>query len=100
MGDKKISAGRVNEKASNELGDFLFSLRLPMARLKTGTPPRILKSSIDYSVLKEDLGDIRPSYFSSETTEIYNKQIPCHVTWTNKETHSYIKSSLGKLIKN
>jgi len=96
MGDKKISAGRVNEKASNELGDFLFSLRLPMARLKTGTPPRILKSSIDYSVLKEDLGDIRPSYFSSETSETYNKQIPCHVTWTNKETHSYIKSSLGK----
>ncbi len=96
MGDKKISAGRVNEKASNELGDFLSSLKLPMARLKTGTPPRILKSSIDYSVLKEDLGDVRPSYFSSETSETYNKQIPCHVTWTNKETHSYIKSSLGK----
>ena len=44
------------KKASNELGDFLLSLNLPMARLKTGTPPRILKNTIDYSVLEEDLG--------------------------------------------
>ena len=64
-----------------------------MARLKTGTPPRILKNTIDYSVLEEDLGDSTPSYFSSETSETYNKQVPCHVTWTNVETHSYIKSS-------
>ena len=96
MGNKKVSAGRVNEKASNELGDFLLSLNLPMSRLKTGTPPRILKNTIDYSVLKEDLGDSKPSYFSSETSETYNKQVPCYVTWTNIETHSYIKSSLEK----
>ena len=96
MGDKKISAGRVNEKASNDLGNFLYSLKLPMSRLKTGTPPRILKNTIDYSLLMKDLGDISPSYFSSETFETYNKQIPCHVTWTNKETHAYIRNSLQK----
>ena len=96
MGDKKISAGRVNEKASNDLGNFLYSLKLPMSRLKTGTPPRILKNTIDYSLLMKDLGDISPSYFSSETFETYNKQIPCHVTWTNKETHAYIRNSLEK----
>ncbi len=96
MGDKKISSGRVNEKASNDLGNYLYSLKLPMSRLKTGTPPRILKNSIDYSLLMKDLGDISPSYFSSETFETYNKQIPCHVTWTNKETHAYIKNSLEK----
>ena len=95
MGDKKISAGRVNEKASNDLGNYLYSLKLPMSRLKTGTPPRILKNSIDYSLLMKDL-DISPSYFSSETFETYNKQLPCHVTWTNKETHVYIKNSLEK----
>ena len=96
VGDTKISAGRVNEKASNDLGDYLYSLKLPMSRLKTGTPPRILKNTIDYSLLTEDLGDISPSYFSAETFETYNKQIPCHVTWTNKETHAYIKNSLEK----
>ena len=94
MGNEKTSAGRVNEKASKELGDFLLSLRLPMARLKTGTPPRILKSTIDYEVLEEDLGDASPKYFSSETTKTFNQQVPCHVTWTNKETHSFIKNSL------
>ena len=46
MGNSRFSAGRINEKASNDLGKFLISLKLPMARLKTGTPPRILKKSI------------------------------------------------------
>ena len=65
MGNEKTSAGRVNEKASKELGDFLLSLNLPMARLKTGTPPRILKTTINYEILEEDLGDSSPKYFSS-----------------------------------
>ena len=94
MGNEKTSAGRVNEKASKELGDFLLSLNLPMARLKTGTPPRILKNTIDYEVLEEDLGDAIPKYFSSETKKTLNQQVPCHVTWTNTETHSFIKSSI------
>ncbi len=96
IGNKKISAGRINEKASNDLGNYLLSLKLPMARLKTGTPPRIVKKSIDYKVLQEDYGDIRPDYFSKETLKTFNKQIPCHVTWTNKKTHEYIKASLKK----
>ncbi len=96
MGDTRLSAGRVNEKASNDLGEFLISLKLPMARLKTGTPPRILKESIDYNVLKEDTGDINPEYFSTETLKTYNKQVPCYITWTNPNTHAYIKSSLEK----
>ena len=72
----------------------MLSLSLPMARLKTGTPPRILKSTIDYKVLEEDLGDASPKYFSSETTKTLNQQVPCHVTWTNTKTHSFIKNSL------
>ena len=96
MGEKKISAGRINEKASNDLGDFLISLKLPMARLKTGTPPRILKKSINYDLLSKDFGDKNPDYFSMKTDQTYNSQIPCHVTWTNKSTHRLIKESLEK----
>ncbi len=96
MGEKKISAGRINEKASNDLGDFLISLNLPMARLKTGTPPRILKKSINYNLLNKDFGDKNPDYFSMKTDQTYNNQIPCHVTWTNKSTHRLIKESLEK----
>ena len=70
----------------------MLSLNLPMARLKTGTPPRILKSSIDYSLLNPDFGDTKPDYFSSETFKTYNKQVPCHVTWTNKKHMSTSKT--------
>ena len=96
MGNERISAGRINEKASNDLGKFLNSLKLPMSRLKTGTPPRLSKKSINFDILKEDLADTSPEYFSSETIKTYNEQVPCYVTWTNKKTHKYIKNSLEK----
>ncbi|MDC3024435.1 tRNA uridine-5-carboxymethylaminomethyl(34) synthesis enzyme MnmG [Alphaproteobacteria bacterium] len=95
MGKSKVSAGRVNEKASNDLGNFLKSLNLPINRLKTGTPPRILKNSINYLVLNPDFGDTEPDYFSSETFKTYNKQVPCYVAWTNGKTHEHIKNSLS-----
>ena len=64
IGNKKISAGRVNEKASVGLGLFLRSLNLPMERLKTGTPPRLKKNSISFDFLERDEGDILPEFFS------------------------------------
>ena len=96
IGDKKQSSGRLNEKASTKLGDYLKGLSLPMARLKTGTPPRLLKSTINYNVLEEDFGDNVPDFFSSTTSSTNNKQVSCHVTWTNKETHEIIKESISK----
>jgi tRNA uridine 5-carboxymethylaminomethyl modification enzyme len=96
IGDKKQSSGRLNEKSSTKLGDYLKGLSLPMARLKTGTPPRLLKSTINYNVLEEDCGDNRPDFFSSTTSSTNNKQVSCHVTWTNKETHETIKESISK----
>jgi len=96
IGDKKQSSGRLNEKSSTKLGDYLKGLSLPMARLKTGTPPRLLKSTINYNVLEEDCGDNRPDFFSSTTSSTNNKQVSCHVTWTNKETHEIIKESISK----
>ena len=75
MGGKRLSAGRINEKASNELGRFLSSLNLPLARLKTGTPPRIKKESINFDILQQDFGDKKPEFFSIETQKVKNRQV-------------------------
>ena len=96
IGNKKLSSGWLNEKSSTELGNYLKGLSLPMTRLKTGTPPRLLKSTINYNVLEEDCGDNNPDFFSSTTNSTYNKQVSCYVTWTNKETHEIIKKSISK----
>ena len=94
LGNKRTPAGRLNESPSNRLGESLKSLGLPMARLKTGTPPRILKDSIDFSILEKDKGDESPEFFSIETNKIYSKQLPCYTTWTNQVTHDLIKKSI------
>ena len=96
IGNKKISAGRINEKSSVGLGVFLKSLNLPMERLKTGTPPRIIKSSINFDCLERDDGDIDPEFFSIDSSKVYNKQLPCHMAWTNEETHKIINKSLNE----
>ncbi len=96
IGNKKISSGRINEKASVGLGEFLKSLKLPMARLKTGTPPRLKKNSISFDFLEKDDGDTVPEFFSIDSIKVYNKQLPCHIAWTNMETHKIIKKSLSK----
>ena len=96
IGNKKISAGRINESSSVGLGAFLKSLSLPMARLKTGTPPRLKKNSIRFDFLERDDGDTVPEFFSIDTIKAYNKQLPCHMAWTNLETHKIIKKSLSK----
>ena len=96
IGNKKISAGRINEKASVGLGMFLKSLSFPMARLKTGTPPRLEKNTINFDFLERDDGDVVPEFFSTDTKRVYNKQLPCHVVWTNRKTHQIINKSLAK----
>ena len=96
IGNKKIEAGRVNEKASIDLADCLYSLKLPMARLKTGTPPRLLKDTINFKELEKDVGDKEPLFFSMETKTVVNEQLPCFSTWTNSRTHNLIKNSLNE----
>ena len=96
IGNKRISAGRINESSSVGLSAFLKSLSLPMARLKTGTPPRLKKNSICFDFLERDDGDIEPEFFSIDSIKVYNKQLPCHMAWTNSETHKIIKKSLNK----
>ena len=94
LGDKKTPAGRINESPSNKLGEFLKGLGLPMARLKTGTPPRIFKKSINFNILEKDEGDNFPEFFSIETNKVFSRQVPCYTTWTNQDTHDLIKKSI------
>ena len=94
IGQKKHEGGRFNEKSITTLAKKLRTLNFKMGRLKTGTPPRLSKSSIDWDVLEKQLGDANPQPFSELTDKIIQKQIPCYITYTNKETHNVINNNI------
>jgi tRNA uridine 5-carboxymethylaminomethyl modification enzyme len=96
IGDKKIPAGRVGEKPSTGLSATLKKYNFNLGRLKTGTPPRIDKNSINYSQLEEQPGDNPPAPFSYLNEKINVPQIHCHITYTNQETHKIIQENLTK----
>ena len=95
IGDKKQVAGRQGEFASVELAEYLKSLGIEIGRLKTGTCARIDGSSIDLEVMEKQGGDENPIPFSFRTDrKSFNPtQLPCHVTYTNEETHHIIESN-------
>ncbi|KIM02863.1 MAG: glucose-inhibited division protein A [Sulfurovum sp. FS06-10] len=95
IGDKKQRAGRQGEFASVELAEYLRTLGIEIGRLKTGTCARIDGSSIDLSVMEVQGGDENPIPFSFRTDrKTFNPtQLPCHVTYTNEETHEIIESN-------
>jgi len=94
MGEKSISGGRIGEAPAAGLSRSLADLGLELGRLKTGTPPRISKNSIDFSRLEEYPGDEIPQPFSFESNKIVLPQIICHITRTNEKTHQVIKDNL------
>lgn len=96
VGLNNFSGGRYGDPASNGLSDSLRSLGLELGRLKTGTVPRLLKSSVDYSVMEEQHGDIPPRPFSFDSPGIKLQQLPCHVTYTNERTHEIIRSGFDR----
>ncbi len=96
IGDKQTPAGRVGEQPSYGLSKTLERHNFNLARLKTGTPPRILKSSIDFSNLEAQAGDNPPQPFSYLNDEITVPQTSCYITYTNKKTHEVIKNNLHK----
>lgn len=95
IGDKKQQAGRQGEFASVELAHYLRTLGIEIGRLKTGTCARIEGSSIDLSVMEVQGGDENPIPFSFRTNrKTFNPtQLPCHVTYTNEETHGIIEGN-------
>ncbi|MFT8720533.1 tRNA uridine-5-carboxymethylaminomethyl(34) synthesis enzyme MnmG [Acetobacter sp.] len=87
-------AGRVGDRPANALGLRLEALGLPLGRLKTGTPARLDRASIDWESLPEDLGDAEPEPFSRLTDRITNPQVSCRITATNDKTHDIIREHI------
>ena len=98
VGDKRTKEGPHGEKRANFLSDNLEKLGFKLLRLKTGTPPRIEKSSIDFSVLKREDGDDSKLTFSFDNIAYYDykNQVPCYLTYTNLKTHKIIMDNLNK----
>lgn len=125
IGDRKIAGGRVGEQAADELSDSFLSLGFKLGRLKTGTPPRLHKDSLDYSRLDSQPGLEPPPFFSAAARRDYNlfhveqssggsglfhveqssplrpwppgsDQMPCFVTHTTEETHQIIEDNLHR----
>ena len=96
IGDKKIAAGRINESPSTGISQALERFSFNLGRLKTGTPPRILKSSIDFEGLEKQAGDNPPQPFSYLSDEIKVPQTNCFITYTNQKTHEIIAANLSK----
>lgn len=91
-GPSQKEGGRLGDKASNDLSDSLRALGFPLGRLKTGTPARLRRSTIDFSGLIEHPGDTPPPPFSFTTKSINRQQISCWQTTTNEEVHDLIRS--------
>ncbi len=96
IGQVHFPGGRAGEKASESLSDSLKQLGFTLGRFKTGTPPRIHKDSIDYTMLTPQHGDLPPQAFSTRTTHLSNRQVDCHLTYTNHRTHAIIRDNLDR----
>jgi len=98
VGESRTPGGPHGEKESKNLSDNLRKLGLTIQRLKTGTPQRIDKSSIDYSKLSREDGDqiLRSFSFDYEPTYKIEEQEPCYLTYTNDKTHEIIRNNLNK----
>jgi tRNA uridine 5-carboxymethylaminomethyl modification enzyme len=94
IGKEQKTAGRVGEKSSIGLAKTLEKYQFNLGRLKTGTPPRILKNSIDFSILEEQKSDEVPKPFSYLNDKINVEQISCFITYTNQNTHKIIQDNL------
>ncbi|MCQ8183814.1 tRNA uridine-5-carboxymethylaminomethyl(34) synthesis enzyme MnmG [Parvularcula maris] len=93
-GDERYEAGRIGERPSNKLGQRLEALHLPLGRLKTGTPPRLRRSSIDWDSLEQQQPDPIPVPFSYMTNRIEVPQLACAITETNEHTLAVIGERL------
>lgn len=96
VGFDSYEAGRINEKPSKKLAETIRNIGFDVARLKTGTPARIKKDTINYEGLEVQKADDEPKPFSYITEKITNEQIVCPITYTNEETHKIILDNIKR----
>lgn len=97
VGDEERQGGRVGDAPSNRLADRLRELPFTVARLKTGTPPRLASVSLDYERMVEQPGDEpRPVFSFLGSSDHHPQQVSCHITRTTSETHDIIRESLDR----
>ena len=96
LGDKQFGGGRIGEKASFGITEDLERLGFESGRMKTGTPPRIDGRSLDYSKMEIQDGDVNPSKFSYSSTSALKSQRPCHITYTNEQTHDILRTGFDR----
>ena len=96
IGETQIPAGRYDEKPSTGLSEQLTRFKIKLGRLKTGTPPRLDGSTINYDDLEMQPADESPYFFSFLTTKLENKQISCGMTYTNDEVHKIISNNINR----
>ncbi len=96
IGETQIPAGRYDEKPSTGLSEQLSKFQMKIGRLKTGTPPRLDGSTINYDGIEMQVADNEPYFFSSLTKKLVNKQISCGVTYTNSEVHKIISDNISR----
>ncbi len=95
-GDRTVEGGRVGEPSAKGLARSFLSLGLEVGRLKTGTPARLHRDSIDFARTTVQPGDDVPRFFSRRTRGLPGPQLPCHLTRTNPRTHAIIRDNLDQ----
>ena len=96
VGLSHFPAGRGGEASAEHLSDCMRDLGFTVGRLKTGTPPRLDRATIDFSVMVPQPGDTPPVPFSRRTERIQQPQLPCHLTHTNEQTHEIIRQNIDR----
>ncbi len=96
IGDRNYSAGRAGDFAVQGLSESLVGLGFKVGRLKTGTCPRLDSRTIDYSELVVQDGDQPPQPFSFSNSGVVQRQVPCHITYTNSRTHEIIRGAMHR----
>ena len=96
IGMSHMPGGRAGEAPAEHLSDCMRDFGFEVGRLKTGTPPRLHRDTIDFGVMGEQPGDVPPRPFSWRTSRITNPQISCHLTYTNEQTHDIIRNNLDR----